>query len=199
MSSNINIRTFTGAGIKTYVPSMAKLRIEVFKGYPFLSTISLEDEMAYLRKFIQHKDAIAILVFDGPKIVGVSIGAPFEMQEADLLRPFQEKGLNPASYFYFGQSTLLEPYRGRGVGHHFFDIREQHAKNLKKFTAICFISIVRLPHHPLASPDHSSISIFWEKRGYVKRPDLIYYKSWKDINEPKESTKTLMFWTKDLA
>lgn len=177
---------------------MAKLRIETFTGYPFLSKISLDEEIAYLRQFSQNKDAIAVLVFDGSKIVGVSIGAPFESQEDEFLKPFQEQGLNPASYFYFGQSVLAKPYRGRGLGHHFFDIREHHVKHLKRFSAICFISVIRTNNTPLYPQDYASLVNFWEKSGYVKRPDLTCQRSWKDIHEDKESSKTLMFWTKEI-
>lgn len=198
MAPNINIRTFTGSGIKIYLPSIAKLRVEIFKSYPFLCKFSVEEEIAYLKKFIQNKDAIAVVVFDGPKIVGVSIGAPLESQEEDYLKPFREKGLNPANYFYFGQSVLEEPYRGRGLGHHFFDIREKHVHHLKRFSGICFLSIVRTNKHPEASSDYPSLASFWEKTGYSKHPDLTCQKSWKDVDEEKETLKTLMFWIKEI-
>ena len=199
MAPNIHIRTFTGAGIKIYLASVAKLRVEIFKTYPFLCHISVEEEIAYLRKFAQNKDSIAVLVFDGPKIVGASIGAPFESQEEEYLKIFREKGLNPAKYFYFGQSVLEEPYRGRGLGHHFFDIRENHVRHLKRFSGICFLSVVRTNNHPEAPKDYSSMASFWEKNGYIKHPEFTCQKLWKDLNEEKESPKTLMFWTKDLS
>lgn len=178
---------------------MAKVRVEVFKGYPFLAEISVEEEIAYLRKFVQDKDSIAVLVFDEAKIVGVSIGAPFENQEEAFLKLFRSKNLKPSNYFYFGQSVVLEAYRGRGLNHHFFDIREKHVKHLKRFKSICFTSIVRPSTHPLAPSDYSSLANFWEKNGYVKQSDIICYKSWKDREETKQSPKQLMFWIKNLA
>lgn len=105
MVSNINIRTFVGAGIKIYLGSIAKLRLEVFKDYPFLCKFSLEEELAYLRKFTQNKDAIAVLVFDGPKIVGAAIGAPFESQETEFIKLFQERGLTPQPTFILGNQS----------------------------------------------------------------------------------------------
>ncbi len=198
MASNINIRTFMGGGIKIYLSSIAKLRLAVFKDYPFLCKITLEEELAYLRRFAQNKDSIAVLVFDGPKIVGAAIGAPLESQEPEFIKLFQDKGLNPASYFYFGQSVLLEPYRGRGLGHHFFDMREQHAKHLKRFTRICFVSIVRTSFSPAAPKEHSSLVNLWEKSGYIKRTDLTCVQSWKDSTAEKPTPKTLVFWTKEI-
>ncbi|MFS8562979.1 MAG: hypothetical protein LVR00_01035 [Rhabdochlamydiaceae bacterium] len=198
MGSNINIRTFVGAGIKIYLASIAKLRLEIFKDYPFLCKFSLEEELAYLRKFTQNKDAVAVLVFDGPKIVGAAIGAPFDSQEVEFIKLFQEKGLNPSAYFYFGQSVLLEPYRGRGLGHHFFDIREKHARYLKRFTGICFVSILRTSISPPPPKEYSSLINLWEKNGYIKRSDLTCQQSWKDSTAEKATPKTLIFWTKEI-
>ena len=192
--SLINIRTFTGASLKTYATSMAKLRTEICKERPFLCKATVEEETTYLRKLSEQKDAIAVLVFDGSIIVGASIGAPFESQDPEFLKIFQEKGLNPHQFYYFGQSVLSDPYRGRGLGHHFFDIREQHVKHLKRFKSIWFLSIMPSHKHDIdPTSEISSLFSFWEKRGYIKHPDLIIHKSGN-----KESSKTLMFWTKDI-
>lgn len=199
MSSNIKIRTFSGTAAKTYIPSIAKLRTEVFREYPFLCIQSLEYEKRYLKKFTQCKDAIVILVFDGSKIVGASTGLPLEEEGLEVQKPFLAQGCNPADYFCFGESVLLKEYRGRGLGHHFFELREAHAKNLKRFHHICFYTLSRPPNHPLRPPDYMPLENFWRKRGYIVHPELSYEISWQDVHEEKETPKPLNFWIKDIA
>src|SRR3989344_6676611 len=134
MLSNIKIRSFTGGGIKPYIPTIVKLRKEV------LEIGNLEAEIQNLKKLSQCKETIAILVFDGPKIVGASIGFPLEDEPSSIRTFFTKARLNPVDYFYFGESVLQKPYRGRGLGHHLFDLREAHVKHLKRFKYICFCS-----------------------------------------------------------
>jgi len=195
---NIKIRAFTGNGIKTYIPSIASLRIEVFKEYPVLYVGDTEYESRYLKKFTQCKEAIAILIFDGNKIVGTSTGLPLEDESPDIQKPFLEHGLNPAEYFYFGESALLQPYRGRGLGHHFFDIRESHAKHLKRFKYTCFCTVIRPKNHPRKPTDDMSLEAFWKKRGYTEHPELKFDFSWKDMDDEKESPKPMVFWIRAL-
>lgn len=198
MLSNIKIRSFTGSGIKTYIPSIAKLRAEIFKEYPFLHISGVDLEMQYLKKFTQCKEAIAAVIFDASKIVGATVGLPFEDKDLEMQQLFIDHGLNPADYFYFGESVLLQAYRGRGLGHHFFDIREGHVKRLKRFKSICFRTVVREKNHPQKPKNYIPLETFWEKRGYTQRPELNYSFSWKDLGESEESPKLIVFWTKEL-
>ncbi len=199
---NINIRTFTEAGIRTYIPSMAALRAEIFREFPFLYPDNIEEETRYLRKLSQSKDAIAVLVFDGPKVVGCSIGYPLEEEPQEALAPFTERDINVSEYFHFGDSAVLKPYRGRGLGHHFFDLREAHAKKAKRFKYTCFSTVIRPDDHPRRPADHLSLENFWKKRGYAQHPDFKYLLRWQDFGSPnieKPSAKPLIYWIKELS
>ncbi len=126
--SNIKICKFTGAAMKTYLPAIARLRIEVFRDYPYLYEGNMQDEVEYLKKYADCKDAVLVVVFDGSEIVGVSTGIPLENEIEEVKKPFIESKLEISSYYYFSESMLLKKYRGRGLGHHFFDEREAHAQ-----------------------------------------------------------------------
>ncbi len=197
MPSDIKIRSLTGAGIKTYIPSILKVLSEVLKEFPYLI---LEQELLvkYLKSLSQTKDAIAVLVFDGPKIVGVSTGIPIEEEEAIFQRPFLEINHKLSDYYYFGVSVLLKEHRGRGIAHHFFDIREAHVKHLKRFKKICFTTVDRPLKHPHRPSDYVSLDNFWKKRGYIEHPELTVQLSWREVHEKSPSSKSLHFWIKDL-
>lgn len=199
MLSNIKIRSFTGASIKPYLPSIAKLRMEILLEYPYLYDGNTEVEMRYLRKLVQCKESIAVVIFDGPKIVGAATGLPLEEETPEMKKPFIETDQNLNDYFYFGQALLLEPYRGRGIGHHFFDLREEHAKHLKRFKRACFFCVLRAEDHHLKPDDHIPLDSFWKKRGYVFHPNLKCHLKWQDLDEEEESPKTVAYWIKELS
>ena len=198
MSSDIQIRTLTGTGIKTYIPSILKVRSEVLQEFPYLSIDNTEAEMKYLKKLSQSKEAIAVLVFDGSKIVGVSTGLPLEAHQTGFQKVFLDRNHHPSDYYFFGSSALLKKYRGRGIAHHFFDLRENHVRQLKRYKKICFTTVIRPKDHQKRPSDYSSLDNFWKKRGYVEYKDLITTLSWLEIGEEKPSHKPLNFWIKSL-
>jgi GNAT superfamily N-acetyltransferase len=198
MTPDIKIRTLHGAGIKTYIPSIVKVRNEVLKEYPYMRIGHVEEDTHYFRSLSQSKDSIAVLVFDGPKIIGVTTGVPLDEQLPALQKPFIDKALKPSDFYYFGVCTLLKPYRGRGIAHHFFDLREEHAKHLKRFNRICLSNVVRPKNHQKKPKDYVSLDSFWKKRGYVERKDLIGQLPWRDVEEKTPSPKSLVFWVKEI-
>jgi GNAT superfamily N-acetyltransferase len=196
--SDIKVRTFTGSQVKTYLPSIARLRIEVFRDFPYLYEGNLDNEMQYLKKYASCKESIVVIIFDGSEIVGASTGIPLDFESASVKKPFAQNGMDTSQYFYFSESLLLKRYRGRGIGHHFFDLREAHVQQLKKYKYICFRCIARLQEHPQKPDDYIPLDDFWKKRGYVQHPEMEYSVSWPDIGEKEESEKPMAFWIKPI-
>ncbi len=191
--ANIKIRSFTGGGLKPYVPSIAKLRQAVFHECPLLYARSIDDETRYLKRIPQHKDAIAVIVFDGSKIAGASTGLPLEDETAEVQKPFVQAGLNISDYYHFGESILQKEYRGRGIGHHLFDHREAHVKHLKRFKYISFSTVIQ-PRNPVGIPkEYLPLDNFWKKRGYTQHPELKRTVPWQETGK-----KELVFWIKEL-
>jgi hypothetical protein len=198
MQSGINIRTFTGSSIKPYLASIARLRIEIFREFPYLWKKESKDETSFLRKYLQTNESIGVLVFDGSVLVGVSTGIPLEFESRDVQKNFVSNKLPVSSYFFFGESLLLKEYRRRGIGHHFFDLREAHAGQLKRFSHICFYAIARKEDDPRKPEDYMPLHDFWRKRGYAPQKDFSMIISWKDIGDEKESQKNMLLWMKKL-
>jgi hypothetical protein len=98
----VNIRPLSGADLDAALPALARLRIEVFRAYPYLYAGSLVYEETYLRKFAQAKDAfiVAAETEDG-EIVGCATGSGMDDQHAEFSQPLSCRGLRPADDLLF--------------------------------------------------------------------------------------------------
>jgi GNAT superfamily N-acetyltransferase len=93
---------------------------------------------------------------------------------------------------------LLTPYRGQGIGVAFFAGREAHAVG-RGFHHAAFCAVQRPTDHKLRPASYVPLDAFWRKRGFTPHPELVCHMSWRDVNQPDESQKPLMFWLKPLA
>jgi GNAT superfamily N-acetyltransferase len=116
----------------------------------------------------------------------------------ELAAPLVAAGYDMARIFYLGESVLLRAYRGRGIGHAFFDGREAQARALGGFTHAMFCSVVRPDAHPLRPAGYVPLDGFWRKRGYTALPGVVGSLAWQDIGERAETAKPMQYWMKAL-
>ena len=191
----IAVRPLSGTDREAALDDLARLRIEVFRAYPYLYDGSLDYERGYLEEFAASDGAVLVAAFDGDRIVGAATGAPMESQKSQFKKPFAEAGYSPSEIFYFGESVLLPAYRGQGIGHAFFDHREAAARDAGK--SICtFCAVVRPEDHPHRPEGYTPLDAFWRKRGYAPVEGLVTGFSWTDIGGTAESEKPMQFWMK---
>lgn len=194
--TEIHVRAFTGSHLRNHVHSIAKLRLDILEEYPFFEKSDLYQQLQFLERYVTCKEAIGILVFDHSTLVGASMGIPLMQERMSIQAPLQAHFHDIHSFYYFGESMLLKPYRNRGIGHHFFDMREAHVQLLQKYTHICFLDPLRpdLDHRKPA--DYLPVRDFWKKRGYAYHPEITCVLSWKDADTHLSTSKTLAFWLK---
>ncbi|MBS3953218.1 MAG: GNAT family N-acetyltransferase [Methylomicrobium sp.] len=196
MSQNIRIERWSGKALEKYIPDLARLRIEVFHDFPYLYDGDFEYEKRYLQTYINCPDSVIVLAFDGDKIIGASTAIPLKYETDEVKKPFIEKGYNVDEVFYCGESVLNKNYRGLGIGVKFFEQREAHAADLGGFKHVCFCCVERPTEHPRRPADYVPLDKFWNKRGYVKHPELQTTYSWKDLDNEAETPKLMTFWLK---
>jgi|SRR5579862_3226096 len=198
LMTDIHVRSFTGPHLKTYLHSIAKLLAEVFREYPYHQETNMEQQIKHIKDAAAHKESIAVLIFDNTTLVGASIGVPLVAESKEIQTPFLEQQLPIQNYYFFSASVLLKPYRGRGIGHHFFDVREAHVLHFKKYSHICFCSPLRPEPDPERPEDFLPLDDFWRKRGYIHHPDMQCHLPWTPVNTQHSETKTMTFWLKHL-
>ncbi|UHQ24695.1 GNAT family N-acetyltransferase [Lysobacter sp. 5GHs7-4] len=193
----IEIRRYAGEAIAPYLDDIARLRIAVFRDWPYLYDGDADYEALYLQTYLRSWRSIAVLAFDGDRVVGASTGLPLGDESEDFLAPFADTAFDPQRIFYCGESVLLPAYRGRGVGHRFFDEREAHARSLGGFDWTGFCAVERAPDDPRRPPFQRGNDEFWGKRGYRPHPQLQARLAWREVGRG-EVAHTLNYWLRPL-
>ena len=193
----LHFKSFVGAEIVEVMEPLAKLRITVFRDYPYLYDGDIAYEKEYLQTYIQATEAFLFAVFDGTQMVGATTCIPLSAETSEVQKPFIEAGLALKSICYFGESILLTAYRGHGLGVRFFKEREAHARQIGS-SVTCFCAVKRPDNHPLRPMDYLDLAEFWMHRGYSKSDTLKSTFEWKDIDEPTASPKLMEYWLKEL-
>lgn len=190
-------RVLTGPALDAALDDVAALRIAVFRDWPYLYEGSLDYERRYLDSYRSSPGAVVVGAFDGPRLVGAATGTPLEDHAEDFAAPFAPTGLPLDSVFYCAESVLLPAYRGQGLGHAFFDLREAHARARgRRFSAFC--AVIRPEDHPLKPKTYRPLDAFWRKRGYAPMPGVIAHFRWTDVGQTGETEKPLQFWGRPL-
>jgi GNAT superfamily N-acetyltransferase len=193
----IRVERLDGNDLLDALDDVARLRIEVFRDWPYLYDGDAAYERAYLQTYRESANAILAAAFDGGRIVGASTGTPMEEHADDFGAAFGGQGIALTDIFYCAESVLLPAYRGQGIGHAFFDAREAHARALgRRYSAFC--GVVRPASHPLKPSDYAPLDPFWRKRGYTPVEGAVAHFRWKDIDQERETDHPLQFWMRPL-
>ncbi|MCC5991926.1 MAG: GNAT family N-acetyltransferase [Rhodobacteraceae bacterium] len=194
---SLRFEALVGADAAPVLDDLAALRIAVFRDWPYLYDGDLDYERRYLAAYRDNPQAIVAAAFDGARLVGAATGTPMTDHADDFAAAFDGSGYDLSQIFYCAESVLLPEYRGTGAGHHFFDLRETHARNLGAHH-VAFCAVQRPTDHPARPVDYRPLDGFWKKRGYAPLPGVVAEFGWKDIGEAAESRKPLQFWIRAL-
>lgn len=197
MDSPLTIGLFRGPDIAPYLEDVARLRVTVFRDWPYLYEGDEGYERDYLAAYANSPDSLFVLAMEGDRVIGASTGLPLTDDAEAFRLPFAQAGIAAAEVFYFGESVLLPPYRGRGIGHVFFDHREAHARALGRFRWTAFCAVDRDEADPRRPPGFRPNDEFWRKRGYTRREGMTMYLPWAEIGRG-EIIHPLTFWLRAL-
>lgn len=196
--SDIVVETLTDRDARAAaLDDLVRLRIAVFREWPYLYEGTLDYERRYLAHFLDGDHSMLVVARDGAAIIGAATASPMAGQVAAFRKPLEERGHDIARLFYFGESVLLPTYRGHGLGHAFFDAREAAAREAGA-SATCFCGVIRPADHPLRPSAARDLGPFWRKRGYAPVEGAIARYDWRDIDQTEETSHPMQFWHRTL-
>lgn len=193
----LEVRALAGSEIADALRDLARLRIEVFRAWPYLYDGDAAYEERYLRGYADDPAATLVAARDGDRIVGASSGLPLEAHGDAKHLILPDAAPDRSRIYYCAESVLLPEYRGRGVGGRFFDLREEAARRAG-FSATLFAAVIRAADDPRRPVDHRSLEPFWRKRGYAPLPGASLSIAWKDVGTPGETRKEFAVWMRPL-
>lgn len=201
MSVEIHVRR--GDTIAPILPALARLRIEIFREFPYLYAGDLAYETEYLARYAERPGAVIVTAEDvttggDREVVGASTGVPLAQELEVLQRPFLDAGLDVGAYFYGGESILCASHRGRGIYAKFLAAREEHARSLG-LAVLTFCAVERPKDHPRRPADYVPLDDVWRHFGYAPRPTLRASFRWRDVDATEESEHPMVFWEKALV
>lgn len=197
-SSPITVEPLLGVAAAPHLAAVAALRIAVFREWPYLYEGTLDYERSYLAGYAAGERNLIVLARDGAEVVGAATAMPLGAHSDDVIAPLAAAGLATDDVYYFGESVLLPGHRGRRLGHAFFDQREAHARRFGyRWAAFC--AVERPRDHPARPAGYQGHDVFWGKRGFVRRPDIVGTMRWLDVGHAEETDKAMVFWLKELV
>lgn len=193
LAMTVQIRRLTGEELRNALGGLAQLRTSVFRAWPYLYDGSEEYEAKYLQRYAETDGAVIIGAYDGGRLIGAATGEPLGEEYEAFQAPLKAKGFDPDKIFYMAESVLDPAYRGKGIGHRFFEERETYARGLG-FDEAMFCAVIRPNNHPMKPADYRPLDPFWSKRGYKKLDGVTVTFPWQDVGEPDETEKPMQVW-----
>ena len=196
--SELACERYHGAELEQRLWDIARLRMAVFREWPYLYDGDEEYERRFLQIYLDSPRSFALVITDGGEAVGVTTAMPLADEDPLIQQPFSDAGFDVARVFYFAESVLLPGYRGRGLYRQFFREREAHARSFGEYDHVTFCGVVRPADHPAKPADYQPLDPVWRHFGFEPRADLLSSYPWRDVGDREETTKPLQFWLKPL-
>lgn len=217
MTVDLSYRVLRGREVEAVLEDVARLRVTVFREWPYL----YDGDMAYERRYLADyaaEGAVIVVAQTGERVVGAATAMPI-LQHADQFgSAFVGSGIDLSEVFYCAESVLLSEYRGRGAGRVFFEHREDEARRQGFiYAAFCAVrrevinprvedvnpkSTVDNPqdaaNFPQPPEGYTPLDRFWKRLGYRPLDGVLARFSWRDIGAEQETEKELQFWLKKL-
>ncbi len=189
-----------GSEILPVLDELARLRIHVFREWPYLYDGDWDNERDYLRAFSAAPSSVLVLARDASagsarsQVVGVSTAMALADESDAIRKPFADAGYDVSQWFYLAESVLMQKYRGQGLGHAFFDEREAAGKRAG-FQNFTFCAVQRAESDPRRPEATRSLTPFWRQRGYAPL-EVTCSLRWKEVGNAAPTSQTLRFWAK---
>ena len=194
----VTVRHVPRAEVAERLGDLAALRIAVFREWPYLYDGSEAYERDYLRTYAESERAVVAGAFHRGRMVGAATGTPLMDHADDFAAPLAGTGWDLARTFYLAESVLLPAFRGRGLGHAFFGIREAAARAMG-FERAVFASVIRPEDHPMRPGAPRDLGPFWRGRGYAPLEGAVATFEWTDVGQTGSTPKPLQIWWRNLA
>ena len=198
----VTVEIYVGKDSADYIEAVSRLRIQIFKEYPYLYEGELDYERRYMQGYTSDDKAmIAIARVDGI-LAGVSTGIPLVSDSeivSDAKKVFSQENIDIGDFYYYGEVIVLPEFRGQGITTKLYSSQNDLIKTWG-FKHVCILTVLIYEHHPLKPLTYRSPDGMWQHLGFFRNKLSVDY-HWPTIqpdSSVKDVSNTLEFWTMPL-
>lgn len=187
----------TGTAITGALDSLASLRLEIFREYPYLYDGRREDEIANLRSYAEAPDACVILAYDECAVVGAATGMPFIHEGEQMQAAIAVSQYSAEKLYYVGELLFYRAYRNKGLGLQLLGQLEQHIRSLGRYRHLVCATVERPAAHSLQPDGYVPITRFLARTGFDLIPGVTTSFAWRETDGVRRD-HLMQFWVKEL-
>ncbi|WP_432735125.1 GNAT family N-acetyltransferase [Maridesulfovibrio sp. FT414] len=195
---NVTTQLVQGKDILPHIDALAKLRIEIFKEYPYLYKGEAKYEVQYLSVYANSPEAFAILAWDGETLAGAATAIPMEDEMEELAAPVKRSPYPLEQIFYMGEVLFLPEYRGLGLGTRMLDQAEKQVLDMNRFNYVTCATVIRPESHHLRPDDFIPIDQYLHRNQYSKMIGVVATLNWPEL-DGISITHEMQYWIKKIS
>ncbi len=190
---NLRVESLTGAEAKKYFEELARLRIEIFREYPYLYDGTPDYEKPYLERYFKSGHSRILLVLDGEKVRGMATYIPMSCEEDEIKAPFVKLKLDISRYLYIGEFILEPQCRGKKIFNVFMDYAQALLKELS-LEKLAIMTIKTSPNDRLRPKNYQSVNVLYRRLGFQKIENSEVEFTYKSSATGQTQPHTMYFW-----
>ena len=192
------VERLTGDALEAALPGVARLRIAVFRAFPYLYDGDAAYEERYLQVYRESEAAILVGAWDGERLVGAATGTPMEDHAEDFGAAMAGSlACRSRGYSIVPRAFCCRSIAGRGSGTGFSmrarRTRAPLAGRIARSAGWC-----GRRDHPARPEGYRPLDAFWRGRGYAPVEGAVARFCWKEVGQAAESEHALQFWMRAL-
>lgn len=193
----ISENLLTGPAVEASLEALAALRIDIFREYPYLYDGIRDDELKYLRHYMETPHAFVIAVNDSDSMIGAATGTPLCYEPEDIIYRFAGTSYPVTETFYVGELLFYPAYRNGGLGLRLLEKIEEYVCTLGTYRYLTCATVVRPDNHTQCPEIYVPINRFLARSGFNKLSDVTTSFAWREIDGTSRD-HPMQFWVKEL-
>jgi GNAT superfamily N-acetyltransferase len=186
-----------GSAIEAHLDTLATLRVEIFREYPYLYRGETKNELSYLRVYANSPEGVLITADSEDSLAGAVTAIPLKDEMAELTAPFAGTAYPIDTIFYIGELLFYPPYRNKGLGTQLLETVERHVRSCGTYAYLTCATVVRPADHPQRPDNYLPIDCFLQRNGFVPLPGVTASFAWPELDGIRRD-HTMQFWIKEL-
>lgn len=193
----MEIRLLHGAAIAPYIDDLARLRLTVFREFPYLYDGNLDYEAEYLATYARSGRSLVVLALDGGQVVGASTGLPLVDETPSFSSPSWPRAATRPRSITSANRCCCRPTVARAWGALFHRARVLRPQ-AGRVRLLRFLRGGAPGRAPAPAGRLQAVARFLAQPRLLHEPSLRTSYSWRDLDEQEQSAKIMSFWLKAL-